>query len=407
VRRALAAAAAAAASVTLAGCQFTGFGSLPLPLTSGTGPGSYTVTAELADATHLPPHSEVMVGDVDVGTVTAVRFAGWHADLTLSLPGSVKLPANVTASIGQKSILGALYVSLAPPANARPAGTLAPGAVIPLSRTSTAPSTEDVLSVLSTVLNGGGLNQLSTITRELNNALAGHSAQLRDLLSNVRVLAGTLDAQRGTIVAAIANLNDLAARLRRQDATIAGALDQVPAGITVLARDEGKLNAALVAVSKLSVVADQVVNSSSANLLANLRNLQPIAARLADSGQNLIGALNVLPTYPFPVPAVLAGEKGDYGNLVLTLDLTLPDLEKLWLAGSPLAGLASGGTKATPARNPLTNPLKNITGTLIPNGSGSGSAGGSPAGGSPVPSSGPGGSSVIGGILGALTGGGS
>lgn len=393
-----------AVATGIAGCQFTGFGSLPLPFTPGTGSGSYTVTAQMSDVTHLPPNSEVMVGNITVGTVTAIRFdhsGRWHADLTLSLPNRVKLPANATAVIGQKSLLGAEYVALAPPANAKPSGVLTDGAVIPMSRTSTYPSTEDVLAALSTVLNGGGLNQLATITRELNDTLGGHTAQVRELLRNVRVLAATLDTQRGTIVAAIANLNNLAATMRKQDATLTAAIDEIPGGLKVLNDDEGKLAQALAAVSNLSTVADKVINSSSANLIANLKNLQPVAAKLADSGKSLIGALNVLPTYPFPIASVQKGEKGDYGNLFLTLDLNVPDLEKLWLSGSPASGLA-GDKPSTKQNNPLTAPLK--IPALTRNGSGSGSAGGTSPGGSG--GSGSGGSGGSGGILGGLSGGG-
>lgn len=401
LKRTVAAAAATAASVSLAGCQFNGFGSLPLPFTKGTGSGTYTVTAEVSSTQHLPPNSEVLVNDVPVGTVTKIRFDDWHSDLTLSLPDSIKLPANATASVGQKSILGALYVELAPPANAKPAGTLAPGATIPLSRTSAYPSTEDVLAALSTVLNGGGLGQLSTITRELNATLSGHTAQIRELLANVQILADSLKQQRGTIVAAVSNLNDLAATMRKQDATLASALDEVPGGLKVLADDEGKLNTALVALSNLSTVADQVINSSSANLLANLRNLQPIAAKLAASAPHLAGAINVLATYPFPVPSVLEGQWGDYGNLYLTLDLTTSDLEKLWLDGSPLQGLANAGSTTKPGGNPLTSPLK-LPNLKIPNGSKSTPSSGSSSGSS----SGGGSGGGLGGVLKGLTGGG-
>ena len=401
------AAGAVVVSCTVAGCQFTGFGSMPLPFTAGTGSGSYTITAQLANVTNLPPNSEVTVGDITVGTVTAIKFDRWHADLTISLPDSVKLPANATAVIGQKSLLGAEYLALAPPANEKPTGVLTAGAVIPLSRTSTYPTTEDVLAALSTVLNGGGLNQLSTITRELNDTLAGHTAQVRDLLRNLSTLAATLNAQRGSIVDAIANLNNLAAAMKEQDATLAGAIDAIPGGLAVLDKDEGKLDQALAATSNLSTVADQVINSSQANLIANLKNLQPVAAKLADSGQSLIGALNVLPSYPFPIPAVQKGVIGDYGNLFLTLDLTLPTLEKLWLTGTPLSGLA-GDKPSTKTSNPLTAPLQNLG--LSPSGSGSGSAGGSSSGtsgGSSSGGGGSGGSGGIGGILGGLVGGGS
>jgi phospholipid/cholesterol/gamma-HCH transport system substrate-binding protein len=352
----------------------------------------------MSNASTLPPNAEVLVGDVTVGTVTAIRYSDWRADLTLRLPGNVKLPANATAAIGQKSLLGAEYVQLAPPTGAtKPAGQLANGDIIPLSRTRTYPSTEDVLAALSTVLNGGGLNQLSTITRELNNALGGHTQQARQLLANLGTLVGALNTQRASIIDTITKLNALAAQLRTQDATLARALDSIPAGLAVLNKEEGDLTRALAATSNLSVVADRVVNQSGQNLLANLRDLRPAVTQLAKAGNDLVGSLKILPTFPFTRPTVMQGMAGDYGNLVATFDLTLPKLETAWLTGTPL-GAAASDKPATKTDNPLTSPLKNAIGgitnslpKLMP---------------SPSPSSSSSGGG-LGGVLGGLIGGGS
>jgi phospholipid/cholesterol/gamma-HCH transport system substrate-binding protein len=383
-------ACAAACLLGLSGCQFTGIGSLTLPFTAGTGSGSYTVTVLLAQAGNLPVNAEVMVNDATVGTVTAIRFDHWHARLTVSLARGVRLPANATATIGQKSLFGAEYLALGPPAGAPPTGRLRAGAVIPLARTSAYPSTEDVLAALSTVLNGGGLNQLSTITRELNDTLRGHTGQARALLQNLRVFIGSLNSQRASIIATLDGLDALSAQLRAGDKTLTRAIDSIPAGLAVLNRNEKNLTAALTAVAKLGTVADRVINETSQNLLANLRALQPVLARLADSGHNLVTSLPLLATFPFPVRVVDHSFRGDYANLYLSLDLTLPKLEAAWLTGTPLSGLAGLGKskRSTTSGNPLTAPLqlpgtphaRSATPTPAPSSSG-GSSGSSPPGG--------------------------
>jgi phospholipid/cholesterol/gamma-HCH transport system substrate-binding protein len=422
-------AAAAAVAVAVSGCQFTGFGSSPLPFTPGTGSGTYTVTADLSDVDNLPPNAEVMVNDVTVGTVTAIRFQDWHAVLTISLPDKVKLPANATATIGQKSLLGAEYVALAPPSGKTATGQLTNGDVIPLSRTTAYPSTEDVLTALSTVLNGGGLNQLSTITREMNATLNGHTQQIRELLSNLNTFVDTLNQQRGSIVATLSSVNALSAQIRSQDSTLTNAIDGIPSGLQVLNKNEGNLTQALSALTNLSTVANNVINQSSANLLANLRDLQPAITKLADAGSNLVGSLTVLPTFPFPVPAALHSTRGDYDNVYIILDLTLPTLEKDWLTGLSLPA-AANDKPSTKTNNPITTPLKSGSGgssssksgsgSSGPSGSGSGSSGsGSGSSGSGSGSSGSGGSSGssgggssgsggggVGCILGSLLGGG-
>ncbi len=395
--RGISVAAAALACVTaVSGCQFTGFGALPLPFTHGTGAGSYTVTAMMDQIGNLAPNSEVMVNDVSVGTVTAIQFDNWHAKLTISLPGSVHLPGNATAKIGQKSLLGAEYVALSPQPGMPPAGRLRGGDVIPLSRTSTYPSTEDVLAALSTVLNGGGLNQLSTITRELNNAMDGHQQQARELLANLSTLIGDLNGQRAAIVQTLDSLDALSSQLRAQQGTLTSAIDNIPAGLKVLNDNEKNLTAALTAVSNLSTVGNRVINETSQNLLANLHNLQPAVGRLADSAQNMADTLTEVATFPFPEATITHSIKGDYANLWIVLDLTMSKLKKAWLTGTPLAGSAGTDQPSTKSRNPLTGPL----GGSVPGGSAPPPKNGKPGGGS----SGSGGG--LGGVLGSIAGGG-
>jgi phospholipid/cholesterol/gamma-HCH transport system substrate-binding protein len=353
-----------ACTAMVSGCQFGGAGSLPLPFTAGTGAGSWTVTAIMGQIGNLPVNAQVMVNDVAVGTVTAIRFDHWHARLTISLPGSVRLPANATATIGQKSLFGAEYVALGPPAGAPATGRLRAGDVIPLSRTSVYPSTEDVLAVLSTVLNGGGLNQLSTITTELNDALRGHQRQARALLRELRTFAASLDSQRAAIVRTLAALDELSGQLWAGDKTLARAIDRIPAGLAVLDGEEKNLTAALTATSRLSTVAIRVVTRNRRNLLANLRNLRPALRRLADSRQNLVDSLAVLTTFPFPGVTVDHSFQGDYANLYLSLDLTAGELQKAWLTGTPAGALPQLGSSPEP-RTPLPLP---------------GGAGGTPAG---------------------------
>ena len=64
--------ALAAGSALLAGCQFGGLNSVALPGTAGHGPGSYSITVNLADVATLPQNSPVMVDDVTVGSVSGI-----------------------------------------------------------------------------------------------------------------------------------------------------------------------------------------------------------------------------------------------------------------------------------------------------------------------------------------------
>src|SRR5581483_7299619 len=101
-RRWLRGSALLASSALLAGCQFGGLNSIALPGTAGHGPGSYSVTVDLADVATLPQNSPVMVDDVTVGSVSGIsaqqrRDGSFYAAVKLALDKNVVLPANSIA----------------------------------------------------------------------------------------------------------------------------------------------------------------------------------------------------------------------------------------------------------------------------------------------------------------------
>jgi phospholipid/cholesterol/gamma-HCH transport system substrate-binding protein len=65
-------------------------------------------------------------------------------------------------------------------------------------------------------------------------------------------------------------------------------------------------------------VATNVVDRSRADLVADLNALAPILHQLAEAGQDLPKALEILPTFPFTDP-VLDAIKGDYLNVYASL----------------------------------------------------------------------------------------
>ena len=150
----------------------------------------------------------------------------------------------------------------------------------------------------------------------------------------------------------------------------------------MLNQNEKNLTTALAAVSSLSTVADRVINETQQNLLANLRDLQPALRRLADSGQNLVTSIPLLATFPFPAKAVDNSVRGDYANLYLSLDLTLPKLEKAWLTGVPVLGALPGlGNGKSKSKLPLPLPLPTPSPTPKSTKGSSGGSGGSSQGG--------------------------
>lgn len=311
--------------VLAAGCGtggFSGFYNTPLPGGADVGDHPYHVTAQFADVLDLVPQAAVKVDDVAVGRVDRIDLAPdtRSAIVSMTVNGDVKLPGNASADLRQSSLLGEKFVELRAPDD--PAGTLTDGASIPLSRTNRSPEVEEVLGALSLLLNGGGIDQLQDITRELNKAMTGNEAELRALLSRVDELATELDGQKGQIVRAIDGLNRLSSTLVSQTADLTDALRDLAPGIQVINEQRDQLVGMLQSLDTLSGAAVNTINQSREQLVDDLRALAPTLTKLADAGTNLPTALKILPTYPLPD---VAGDvvKGDFANVTARLDLDL------------------------------------------------------------------------------------
>jgi phospholipid/cholesterol/gamma-HCH transport system substrate-binding protein len=310
------------------GCAFHGLNSLPLPGAVGRGPDADVYHVELANVITMESNSPVLIDDVVVGSVGPMTVKDWHADVEISVKHDLVIPANVEASIGQTSLLGSMHLELNPPLGQPGVGRLRPGATIPLSRSSTYPSTEQTLSSLSLVVNGGGLGQIGDIIHNFSAALAGRGGAVRDLINRFDTFVGTLDQQRDNIVESIRALDQLGGTFAAQRDVITQALRKVPPALDVLIKERPRLTAALEELRKFSNTTTGLINDTQADLVRNLKNLGPTVKGLADVGPDIDTALAALTVFPFTQNFVDRAVRGDYFNLHVQLDLSIPRLKR-------------------------------------------------------------------------------
>ena len=332
--RAAVAAGCVAMAVTVSGCGFGGLNSLPLPGAVGRGPSAAVYHVEIANVSTLEPNSPVLVGDVVIGSVNKMTVRDWHADVEISVKPEVAIPANAVATVGQTSLLGSMHLALNPPLGQSPSGRLAPGATLGLSKSSTYPSTEQTLSALSVVINGGGVGQLGDIVTELNAALGGREPQIRDLLTRLNDFVGVLATQRDSINATVVSLNRVAGTFAGQRDVLTRALDRIPPALDVLVAERPRLTAALDKLGSFSTLAGDVVNETQADLVRNLRNLEPTLRSLADVGPELDQALAYFTAFPYGQSTIDRAIRGDYLNQYIIFDFTVPRLKKTLFLGT-------------------------------------------------------------------------
>jgi phospholipid/cholesterol/gamma-HCH transport system substrate-binding protein len=345
---------ALATAVVSAGCGFQGLQNIPLPGNEGTGDGSYDVDVVMSDVTNIVPNTPVRLDDLNVGSTRAIHLEGYNAVVT------VAVPENSTIRVAQTSLLGAKHLELGPPPDGQaPQGRLKGGDRIPLDRSGNYPDTEQVLATVAMFLNGGGLQQIRTITTELNKALNGRQQDVRAALTNLATFTDGLNRQRADITRAITNLNRLSATVAKQKSVVENALEVAPPALDVVNSQRAQLTETLQSLARFGDVADRVITKSRADLVGNLQDLQAPLRALADSGDSLTKSLYLAGTVIFPVRAIPRLFQGDYANLFVTVDATLPSVDKAFLGGTPLAGVLSGvqgalgGLPAGQAANPL------------------------------------------------------
>ncbi|WP_019632634.1 MCE family protein [Actinomadura atramentaria] len=348
--------AATAAAAALSGCGFNGVSSIPLPGGPGLGSRPITVKIEFQNVLDLVPQSVVKVNDVSVGKVEKVDLAGgaggWHALVTVKIRRDAKLPDNAVASVDQTSLLGEKYIALSPPPNEQPsANRLSSGDLIPLARTSRGTEIEEVLSAMSLLLNGGGIEQVSTITHELTAAMNGRESTIRSVLGRVDTFVGTLDRNRSAITRALDSIDRLTAKLSAERATIRDTIDKTGPALTVLNQNRADLTKMLTSLDKLSRTTTNVVNRSRDDLLANLKDLNVTIKNLNKAGDALPKNLEGLITFPFPATFNNV-VKGDYGNVKLTVDLDFDSISQNLLGGTDLDPTLTGKQMASQLKVP-------------------------------------------------------
>ncbi|MGH3435700.1 MAG: MCE family protein [Sciscionella sp.] len=317
-----------ASSTLIAGCGFSGLYSLPLPGGPDVGAHPVTLHALMKNVYDLVPQESVKLNDVPIGKVTAIKLGHgpggkWMANVVMQINDSAKLPANATAELRQTSLLGEKFVELVVPK--QPQGTLANNATVQENDTYHHAEIEEVLGALSLLLNNGGLQQIQSISHELQNATSGNEQSIRTTLENVNQLATGLDAHSSDITKALDGLNRLSSTLNGQKAQIANVIDNIGPGLQSLNQQRDQLVNMLHALQNLSGVTIDTINASQQDLVSDLKALTPTLRQLAKSGKDLPNSLQLLLTPPFTDYAA-STFTGDYDNLYATLDLNLGDI---------------------------------------------------------------------------------
>lgn len=347
---------------------------IPLP-GSGVSGDTITVKVQFDEALNLAQGAQVKVNGVNSGKVQSVSAKDFKAIAVLKVQTSAQMRSEATARLRYTTPLGELFVDVSNPAE----GTiLRDGGELPAANATTAPTVEDALASASLLVNGGGLNQLQTVTEELNEAVGGREDTVRELLDRANTFLGEAEATTGDIDRALRAMAGLSRILKDNQSTIDAAITDLRPAAQVLRENTPEFTALLAKVVEFSDTANNVVGRTREDILQLVDQVSPVLQEFlnvrADLGPSFDDLVNVSKLLNQAVP-------GDYANMRLEMQLDQVELPDL---------LGAGGGGSTGGNGDGTG---GILGGLL----------GGPGGGTTNPPTSPGGG--LGGLLGGLLGG--
>ena len=315
-RHAVIAAVLSATAPLATGC---GFSLHQLPSTGGVSGATYRLTAHFDDVADLNVGAKVKLQGVVIGQVEAITTKNYDAAVAIDVSRKFALPADSTFEIRFTTPLGEDYIAVTAPRTA--AGPrLGDGDTVSAKHTTEAPTIEDTFAALSLLLNGGGLDKLQVIVRELSTGLHGHVGAARDTLVQLRKVVGDLDTHKGDIDHLLTGMDQLAAQLDQRSGLITTALEQFPQTIDLLAQDTGRIRSLLGKVGQLGDTVKGLLDRGQRALLDDLDGLRPTLDALAASRDSLIPTFNSLVKFGNLFDRATPG---DYLNLYITVQVPL------------------------------------------------------------------------------------
>lgn len=310
--------------MVIAGCSTT-LGDVPLPGTGVSGE-TIVVRAEFADALNLAQGATVKINGVTSGKVQGVRVDDFAAQAEMLVQENAELREGATARLRYTTPLGELFVDVTNP-NRGP--VLSDGSLLELTATSTAPTIEDTLAQASLLINGGGLDQLQTVTEELNTVLGGREATVRSLLEGSADFLTEANATTADVDATLQALSSVATTLQKRENSINRALVEIKPAAKVLRVNTPGLTELLGELERFSRQADRTVQATRQQLLSIADQARPVLAEFTRNRASYAPSLRQLISLGDTVEEIVPG---DFAAIKLSLrldQLSLPELSGL------------------------------------------------------------------------------
>ncbi|MEU0497048.1 virulence factor Mce family protein [Mycobacterium sp. NPDC006124] len=281
-----------------------------------------TVVAEFPQTLALYSGDRVEIMGVQVGQIDSIEPAGDKMKVTFHYSSKYKVPANVTASVLNPSLVASRTIQLAPPYTGGP--VLENNALIPEERTQVPVEFDQLRDSLDRILTDLGPTKeqpkgpIGDVIESFSDGLAGKGQQINTTLNNLSEALTTLNQGRGDFFGVIKSLALFVNALYKSDQQFVALNDNLAKFTGAFTNTDREVSAAVKDLDQLLKTTRGFLDENSAVLTKDVNNLadatnailQPeprngletalhiypnLAANLMNIASPVTGALNNLP----------------------------------------------------------------------------------------------------------------
>ena len=254
----------------------------------------YEVKAEFNDATGLLLGDVVKAAGVTVGRVTGVDFVDGLAEVTLSINKDVELPADLSAAIRYRNLIGQRMVVLSE--SPEPGeGLTEDGDRIPLARTEPAFDLSVLFNSLRPLIRSTDPDDVNVVTSELLQAMEGRGAEIESLIGNIATITHAIGSKNDELEVLLKNVNIVTADLAGREVQLTRTLGNIETFLTSISAGRQDLAVAIDTLDEAARRLGRVVEKNDGNIRAEVDDLAILLDAVNDKRAALKKAVRRLP----------------------------------------------------------------------------------------------------------------
>jgi phospholipid/cholesterol/gamma-HCH transport system substrate-binding protein len=228
----------------------------------------YPLVATFDDVTGLLPGDQVKVAGAPVGRVSSIKVKNGRAEVRMEVDKGVRLPADSTAAVRWRNLIGQRMIYLEP---GRSRALLGDGATVPHTRSVV--DLGEIVNSLGPLIRSLDPAQINQVLNAFATMLDGNQGNIELIVRNLDGLLRTFAARRQVLEQMTKDYTTVSDAVAQRDRQIAQSVDNLARLTDVFARNRTLLDNAVVQISGVTSNLNQVLDGNQAQLGHIIRNL--------------------------------------------------------------------------------------------------------------------------------------